>query len=137
MILSSLPTILPSIFSSLASQITEVPRQKQRTRSRVARTPESFSFSLLHYSLFPAADKDTSTQRPRRKKERRDHAKRIPDERRGWICVSSYTNIYLHVYVLSCIYICIYLCVYVCVCMYAYIRVCIRFSRCQHPPSTC
>ena len=107
MILSLLPTILPSIFSSLASQITQVPRLKQRTRRRVARTPESFSFSLLHYSLFSAADKDTSTQRSQREEKRKDHAKRIPDERRGWISLSSYSCIYIYtrMYIIYSIYI--------------------------------
>ena len=114
MILSSLPTILSSIFSSLASQITEVPRQKQRTRRRVARTPESFSFSLLHYSLFPAADKDTSTQRPRRKKKegitQREFQTRGEDGFAFLIRTYTYTYMYFHAYI--CIYLCMYVRIY-------------------------
>ena len=119
MILSLLPTILPSIFSSLASQITQVPRLKQRTRRRVAGTPEYFSFFLLHYSLFSAADKDTSTQRPQKEEKRKDHAKRIPDERRGWISLSSY----------SCVCVCVYLRMYIIYSTYSRVLAPLEFKR--------
>lgn len=103
-----------SIFSSLASQITEVPLpETERTRRRIARILLFPSFSL-RCSLFPAADKDMSTQRRKKKRGRErerekkgDRAKRISDGRRGWIYVSSY--IYIH---FICTFINIYIYIY-------------------------
>lgn len=94
MILSLLSTILQSIFSALASQITEVLRQKQRIRARELRDP-FFLVSITPFFFFLTIDKDTFYAQGGWKKK--DHEKRIPDESRGWIYVS-YIYIYMNVY---------------------------------------